>query len=78
VYPYEVVPSPYQLQYCQIANSNIHNVFGEIYVNTGTFKMDVDENYSGEVNDETSFLVDKMNHDALTLMGEPSRHLAWY
>jgi hypothetical protein len=78
VYPDELVPSPYQLQYCQIANSNIHNVFGEIYVNTGTFKMDVDENYSGDVQDETIALVEKMNHDALALVKNPDRHLAWY
>jgi hypothetical protein len=78
VYPYEVVPSPYQLQYCQLANPNIHHIFGEIYANTGSFVFDVDENYSGDVQDDTITLMEKMNHEALALVKNPNRHLAWY
>ena len=53
-------------------------MFGEIYTNTGSFNFDVDENYSGEVHDDTISLQERMNHDALVLVKNPNRHLEWY
>jgi hypothetical protein len=74
----DIMPSPNQLQYCQIANNNIYKMFREIYINTGNFKFDVDENYSNEVNNDSISLIEVLNHDSLQLLKDDTRSLNWH
>lgn len=74
----DIFPSPNQLQYCQIKNPNIYKIFKEIYKNTGSFKMDIDENYSGELKPESISLVEIMNHDSLKILSNYNRFYNWH
>ena len=76
-YP-ELFPSPNQLSYCQISNNNIYKLFRNIYINTGSFKFDVDENYNGDLKDDSMSLIEILNHDSLHILKNENRHLTWY
>jgi hypothetical protein len=76
-YP-ETIPSTNQLQYCQIANPEIYKIFKEIYKNTGSFNFDVDENYNGEVSQESLSLIELLNHDSLKVLTNEDRFHEWH
>jgi len=66
------------LSYCQISNNNIYKLFRNIYINTGSFKFDVDENYNGDLKDDSMSLIEILNHDSLHILKNENRHLTWY
>jgi len=74
----EIVPSPNQLQYCQIENPNIYKIFREVYRNTGEFKFDVDENYKGEISPSSISLIEILNHDSMKLLVDKNRFYEWH
>ena len=74
----DIFPSVNQLQYCQIQNPKLYNIIKNIYINTGDFKMDVDENYSGELNEESISLVEILNHSTLKALNSKFRFHEWH
>ena len=74
----DVFPSPNQLQYCQIENPNIFKLFRNIYSNTGSFKMDIDENYKNELDSESLAIIELMNHDSLKVLSNNDRYKFWH
>lgn len=74
----DIFQSPNQLQYCQLANPTIYKVFKEIYNNTGSFKFDIDENYSGELTSVSFSLIEIMNHDSLMVLKNKDRFYNWH
>ena len=77
VYP-DIFPSPNQLQYCQIVNPQIYKIFKEIYKNTGSFNFDVDENYSGDMSEDSTALIEILNHDSLKQLDNKNRFHDWH
>ena len=74
----ELFPSTKQLQYCQLENPKIYKMFREVYINTGSFNFDVDENYNGEISENSLALVELLNHDSLMLLKDTFRYKNWY
>jgi len=73
----ELIPSPNQLRYCQISNKNIYTLFKEIFINTGSFKFDIDENYKNEMNSDSLTILEILNHDSLQILKNEDRYLSW-
>jgi hypothetical protein len=74
----DIFPSPNQLQYCQIENPELYRIIKKIYKHTGSFVFDVDENYSGEIKEDSISLVEILNHDSLKMLVDKNRFYEWH